>query len=999
MVLFPSSVDRQLARFCRDGDPQALGAVFDRTASELLRIACYLCGNRADAEDLVQRTFLAAIERRSSFGPERRAMPWLCGILANHARQLQRERSRQPARPDGDEPSSDPAVEAAQRELDERLAQLRGALAAPYADVLRLHLEQGLTAKEIAGRLARPAGTVRTQLMRALAQLKQRLPDGFVAGSALALLAQPSSAQAPILLAMRRQLVQAAGTSAAPVATGAVIAVTGGWLVGKKIAVLAPLLLCVVLWQLLAQVAPPTPPSALTPTSAPVAAAAPLPTALPANEPADTVHRVAAAALAPVDASPGSGYATLVVRAVHGNAPVSHLGVFADRGRSVARRDAVTDDVGVAILEHLAPGTWSVDSTFGARGRPLRHPRLSVTVAAGERHELVLDLTEVATCHGLVVDAQGRPVADARIWVAVESDDTHGHELGRSDADGRFVVPIVGVHFLGARKSGFAPSRVTMAVRNDASSPLRLCLQHEGGAVAGRVQDERGQPIAFARVLVGGERQQVVNTELRPVLDQVARGIEVATAVDGTFTIDGLAIGVHEVQAWASAHGPVRASIDVPAAGSGTCVLTLPRAAGLRGTVRDASGSALAEVEVWLGDEHTFVHATATTGADGAFELGDLPAGPQQVEARRGGSLLRSTVTLVAGEVVAWDPVLGADLALHGHVVDERGMPLPGHVVAAWRDGTVRDATTTAADGSFHFAAVGSGPLVVEVSVDFQSLLERKNVQPGDGDLRLVLPDSQRPNAYFVGRVLDDAGRPVAATLVPWHPDSKRAKHHQCDPQTGAYRIGPLLPGTYTIDLQAPQLGRAVLHPPELTANATLELGDFVLPTPGGIDLAVTMLGRPALGGSVYFRRPDRTWAETATIENGAVHADALPSGTVTFHAEYQGLQAAGEVTIVAGARTTAAIELQRTMRATVTLVDPRHADGAQGDAVLTAKRPDGTFAGLFSLADRPGARQFLVDLPVGEYTLHVATKDGREAAGRVDLRGGEAAAVVTMPL
>ena len=97
--------------------------------------------------------------------------------------------------------------------------------------------------------------------------------------------------------------------------------------------------------------------------------------------------------------------------------------------------------------------------------------------------------------------------------------------------------------------------------------------------------------------------------------------------------------------------------------------------------------------------------------------------------------------------------------------------------------------------------------------------------------------------------------------------------------------------------MQAPQFGRATLRPPLLEPNATLELGDFVLPTPGGLELSITMLGRPALGGVVYFRRPDRTWAETATIENGAVHADELPAGTVTFHAEYQGRHAAGEVT------------------------------------------------------------------------------------------------------
>lgn len=998
MALFPSSVDVQFARFCRTGDAAALGSVFDRTAPELVRIACYLTGNRADAEDLVQRTFLAAIERRASFAAERRAMPWLCGILANHARQLQRDRARRPVRAVADEPSSDPATEAAQRELDERLQQLRSELSAPYADVLQLHLEQGLTAKEIAGRLARPAGTVRTQLVRALAQLKQRLPDGFVAGGAFALLARPSSAQASTLLAMRQQLVQAAGNSGATAATGAVVAVTGGWLVGKKIVVVTSLFLCVVLWQLWPQVAPPTPPSTVTPTNTLVAAATPLPTAPPMATPLEDAGRVVATGVAPASDEPDNGYATLVVRAVHATEPVPHLGVFADRGRSVARRDAVTDDAGIAILEHLAPGTWSVDTTFGQRGRALRQPRHAVTLAAGERHELVLDLAAAATCHGLVVDAQGRPVADARIWTSVDDDDTHGHELARSSDDGTFVVPIAGVHYVGARKVGFAPSRVTLAERNEAHTPLRLCLQHTGGAVRGRVQDEHGQPVAFAKVLVGEERQHGLSSALRPDRDYAPRGPEVATSTEGTFVLEGLPIGLQQVQAWAPGHGPAHVVIDVPAAGVGECLLTLPRAAALRGTVRDHRGDALADVVVRLGDERTFVHATMTTGADGTFELGDLPAGPQRLEARRGGAIFRDVVSLVAGETTAWDPVLGADLTLHGLVVDERGMPLADHQVAAWSDDTLRGEATTGADGTFRLAEVGSDPLTLEVSVAFQSLLRRDGVQPGGGELRIVLPDDQRPNAFFVGRLLDDGGRPIAATLVPWHPDSNRATHYQTDARTGAYRIGPLRAGHYSLGVQSPQFGRATLRPPVLAANTTLELGDFVLHTPGGLDLTVTILGRPALGGLVYFRRPDRTWAETATIEHGEVHADALPSGSLTFQAEYQGLYAAGEVTIVASARASATIELQRTTRATVTLVDPRNVDASALDATLVARRPDGTFAGLFGTVRHSDVHRFLVDLPIGDYTLHVTTKDGRSVDGRVDLRAGEATAILTLP-
>src|ERR1041384_2275261 len=66
------SIDRHFARFYRTGDAEALGRVFDATARELLHVAAWLAGNRTDAEDLLQRTFLTAIEDHASFARQRR---------------------------------------------------------------------------------------------------------------------------------------------------------------------------------------------------------------------------------------------------------------------------------------------------------------------------------------------------------------------------------------------------------------------------------------------------------------------------------------------------------------------------------------------------------------------------------------------------------------------------------------------------------------------------------------------------------------------------------------------------------------------------------------------------------------------------------------------------------------------------------------------------------------------------------------------------------------
>src|SRR3990172_8774798 len=79
--------DQQLfERFRCGGDVAALGELFDRVAPALLRIALPLARDPAAAEDLLQGTFLRAIEVRDEWDGCRPLLPWLCGILQNRAR-------------------------------------------------------------------------------------------------------------------------------------------------------------------------------------------------------------------------------------------------------------------------------------------------------------------------------------------------------------------------------------------------------------------------------------------------------------------------------------------------------------------------------------------------------------------------------------------------------------------------------------------------------------------------------------------------------------------------------------------------------------------------------------------------------------------------------------------------------------------------------------------------------------------------------------------------
>ena len=197
------------------GDPADLGLVFDRTAPELLLIAHRLAGP-VSAEDLVQETFLRAIERRDRWDAQRPLVPWLVGILVRVAR---RQRERAARRTELEllppSPASDPAAEAERAEFAQGLSRGLESLPQGQRSALILNLVHGLGPTAIADALGEPLATVKSRLARGKRALRDTLPVGLV--PAIALNTDLASARSALLEAARQNL--AATTAVA--ATGA----------------------------------------------------------------------------------------------------------------------------------------------------------------------------------------------------------------------------------------------------------------------------------------------------------------------------------------------------------------------------------------------------------------------------------------------------------------------------------------------------------------------------------------------------------------------------------------------------------------------------------------------------------------------------------------------------------------------------------------------------------------------------------------------------------
>ncbi|HYC77386.1 MAG TPA: sigma-70 family RNA polymerase sigma factor [Planctomycetota bacterium] len=170
----------------------------------------------ADADDLAQDAWLAALRRRPG-GPGVRG--WFVRVLVHLARDRVRSGSRRAVRERrAARPEVAPEQALAEREeIRRRLVAAVIALGPPASTVLALRYFEGLTATEIGARLGSSGATVRSQLKRGLAKLRERLEADRDADG------RGTSAMLPVLFTARDAVRAAFGAAraAAPVSAAA----------------------------------------------------------------------------------------------------------------------------------------------------------------------------------------------------------------------------------------------------------------------------------------------------------------------------------------------------------------------------------------------------------------------------------------------------------------------------------------------------------------------------------------------------------------------------------------------------------------------------------------------------------------------------------------------------------------------------------------------------------------------------------------------------------
>ena len=148
--------------------PEALAR---RYAGDVFRLAYARTGSRADAEDVMQETFIRLLRARPAFAEPEHARAWLLRVAANCANDWfrapwrRREGPLEDALPAPEEPEPGGVVEAVL------------ALPAKYRTAVHLYYYEELSVAEIAKITGKSESAVKSRLFRARAMLREALKE------------------------------------------------------------------------------------------------------------------------------------------------------------------------------------------------------------------------------------------------------------------------------------------------------------------------------------------------------------------------------------------------------------------------------------------------------------------------------------------------------------------------------------------------------------------------------------------------------------------------------------------------------------------------------------------------------------------------------------------------------------------------------------------------------------------------------------------------------
>jgi RNA polymerase sigma-70 factor (ECF subfamily) len=180
----PNTVEQELLRRAQAGNTEAFEELVQRLTPRLFRVVQRMASDAAQAESLVQETWVRAWRALPRWREDGEPIAWLATIAVNLARDAWRKKAPVDFADLADgalELADDAAGPEQVLESAEGLAGLARAvqqLRPEQRTVIALRYDAGLSYEEVASAMRIPTNTVRTHLHRAKAALRRWLEAG-----------------------------------------------------------------------------------------------------------------------------------------------------------------------------------------------------------------------------------------------------------------------------------------------------------------------------------------------------------------------------------------------------------------------------------------------------------------------------------------------------------------------------------------------------------------------------------------------------------------------------------------------------------------------------------------------------------------------------------------------------------------------------------------------------------------------------------------------------